>query len=214
MMLRGRRGHRSHRSEWYGGFTFPVLIDIVDPALRGGTGTDLLFTGGDGQTKLAHQVDRFDGATGALTAWVRVPMLAPDAVSTKLFLYRGNAAASPQESPAEVWIGGYAAVFHLQETPGAGAGQHAERTARTPRDERRRSGGRQDRRESDVDGVDNRLDTASFAVGSTFTYEAWVQPVVSTNRWRCIVNNDPLYNRWFAPGHRCRLTTARADHRQ
>ena len=59
-----------------------------------------------------------------------------------------------------------------------------------------RSDGRKNRGQPAV-RFNNRVTAASFAVGSTFTYEAWVQPESASNRWRCILNNDPLYNRWF-----------------
>jgi len=176
---------------------FPILIEASHEALIGAAPTELLFTAGDGTTKLAHELERFDAATGTVTAWVRVPMLDP---ATTLFIYYGNPAAAPQDNPSDVWIGGYAAVYHMSETPNPGIevrdstthARHAATQGMMASDQMAGKIGGSLQFDSN-----NRVTAASFAIGSTFTYEAWVQPVSSTNRWRCIVNNDPLYNRWF-----------------
>ena len=65
----------------------PVGIVIAgDTALAGHArpdGRDLAFTAADGTTVLPFEIERYDGATGALVAWVRVPSLGP---GTRLYL--------------------------------------------------------------------------------------------------------------------------------
>src|SRR3990172_1868906 len=63
---------------------FPGLISLLDLNLRtigsGGhvasaNGYDIVFTASDGTTPLDHEIERWDGSTGELIAWVRVPAL-------------------------------------------------------------------------------------------------------------------------------------------
>jgi len=101
---------------------FPVLISIERnsedaselAANARDDGDDIVFTSSDGTTKLDHEVEKFDGSTGELVAWVRVPLLS-SSEDTILFMYYGNNAASNQENPAGVWDSNYAMVQHLNE---------------------------------------------------------------------------------------------------
>ena len=78
------------------------------------SGNDILFTSADGTTKLAHEIEIFTSSTGALTAWVRVPVVSAS-VDTVLYLYYGNGAASNQQNPTGVWDTNFRGVWHLQE---------------------------------------------------------------------------------------------------
>lgn len=75
-------------------------------------GDDLLFLADDGSTKLNHEIEVYNGATGALVAWVKVPLLS-STTDTLLYLYYGNATASNQQSPPDVWDGEFTGVYHL-----------------------------------------------------------------------------------------------------
>jgi hypothetical protein len=98
---------------------FPALILLeADPALAEHAredGGDLTFTLTDG-TRLSHELEAFDGTTGALVAWVRIPLL-PSAANTRLHLYFGNPAAVDQQDAANVWDPGHVAVWHLSQDP-------------------------------------------------------------------------------------------------
>jgi MSHA biogenesis protein MshQ len=101
---------------------FPVLISLLDPNLRtlgnGGhvasaNGYDIVFTASDGTTPLDHEIERWNGATGELVAWVRVPTLA---AGTLIYLYYGNnLILSATETPGAVWEDSYVGVWHLKE---------------------------------------------------------------------------------------------------
>ncbi len=100
---------------------FPVLVRAVLPAWKktsmGGyvaqdNGNDILFTADDGTTKLDHEIEKYDPATGELVAWVRVPLLSYTA-DTTLYMYYGNAAATDQSNKNGVWGPSYGAVWHL-----------------------------------------------------------------------------------------------------
>lgn len=98
---------------------FPVLINITDPDLRDHAqddGDDILFTHADGITKLSHEIERFDGTTGELVAWVNVTSIS-STVDTMIYMYYGHGTAGNQEDPTGVWDSGYAGVYHLGEVP-------------------------------------------------------------------------------------------------
>ncbi len=79
-------------------------------------GSDILFTAGDGVTKLAHELEKFDTAGKQLCAWVKLPLVSA-ASNTTFFVYYGRPSAANQETPAGVWTG-YRAVWHLKEILG------------------------------------------------------------------------------------------------
>lgn len=109
---------------------FPARLCVTLPELRttanGGEvtdpeGDDIIFTSSDGSTPLAHEVESFDPVTGALVAWVRLPLLE---TSSRVFLYYGNPAVTTfQGSVASggvdgVWDSNFRGVWHLNETSG------------------------------------------------------------------------------------------------
>ena len=59
-----------------------------------------------------HEIETFDGGTGELVAWVRVPSLAGSS-DTVLYMYYGNAGASDQSNASGVWDASYKGVWHL-----------------------------------------------------------------------------------------------------
>ena len=89
--------------------------------LAGGTELDVCFELEDG-TKLAHEIEAHDPATGALSAWVRLPLLSTE-TDTRFFIYYGKAGLTASEAdPAAVWAD-YLGVWHLptlsDRAPGA-----------------------------------------------------------------------------------------------
>jgi thermitase len=105
---------------------FPMLFSVIDANLKtvanGGSvgksdGTDILFTAADAVTKLAHEIERYNPATGELVAWVKVPALSPSA-DTSLYVYYGNAAAADQQDRVNTWDSNYKIVNHLKEASG------------------------------------------------------------------------------------------------
>jgi hypothetical protein len=73
------------------------------------SGHDLRFELEDG-TKLAHELELYDGSAGRLLAWVRIPGWDP-ATALRLFLYLGKPGIATSEAePAAVWSG-YLAVW-------------------------------------------------------------------------------------------------------
>src|SRR6185436_8701426 len=93
----------------------PVLISVTDANLQAGaqaSGNDILFTDGDGVTKLAHEIEKYSSVNGNLVAWVQVSAVSPT-TDTVLYLYYGNAAAADQQNRTGVWDPNYKGVWHL-----------------------------------------------------------------------------------------------------
>ena len=86
-------------------FDFALMVQVTDGRLQAAAqpcACDLVFTGADGTTRLDHVVEAYDPGTGALTAWVSVPVLS-GSEDTQLFLYYGNPTAVDQEDPSAVF---------------------------------------------------------------------------------------------------------------
>ncbi|MFL5763337.1 MAG: DUF2341 domain-containing protein [Bacteroidia bacterium] len=101
---------------------FPALIKIAsDPDLKlttslghveNSNGYDIIFTADDGTTVLDQQMESYTSTTGQYTAWVRIPVLSTT-VSTVIYMYYGNAAATTNPSSTTTWDANYAAVYHF-----------------------------------------------------------------------------------------------------
>lgn len=157
-----------------------VLLAITSAELKQATasGDDIVITTGDGTTVLPSEIERFEVATGALLAWVRVPALS-NAADTPLYLYFANP-TPPAPPPGDVWPG-YIAVWHFREDPGAAVGQardssthgrHATVQNMTSAD---RVAGKIGTA-FNFDGIDNGLVLSPFVFPNRFTYEAWIRP--------------------------------------
>jgi kumamolisin len=100
---------------------FPVLVSVTDPNLmsvaNGGNvgnsnGNDILFTASDGATKLNHEIESYNAATGQLIAWVQVPTVSPTS-DVVIYIYYGNPSAGNQQNPPGVWDSNYTGVWHF-----------------------------------------------------------------------------------------------------
>jgi len=96
---------------------FPLLVRVTDIDLKNkalSNGNDILFTAADGITKLSHEIEKYDGATGDLVAWVKIPIVS-GATDTSVFMYYGNAAATNQQYITGTWNSNYEVVSHLSD---------------------------------------------------------------------------------------------------
>jgi len=95
-------------------FVAGVLIGTdTDLAARArDDGRDFVFTAADEVTIIDFEIERFDGSTGGLTAWVRINSLTP---TTEIYLYYGGSTADAQDV-ANTWPAiRYGAVWHLTD---------------------------------------------------------------------------------------------------
>ena len=113
---------------------FPFLFNVTDANLAttahsghvtSANGYDIMFRGVDNTTcgganscTLDYEVESYNGTTGALTAWVRIPSLNTNAASsnTTIRIYYGNSdITSSIQNPTGVWDTNYKAVWHLSD---------------------------------------------------------------------------------------------------
>jgi hypothetical protein len=96
---------------------FPVYVHLTSQDLRArldAAATLLSFTTATGAV-LAHEIERFDKATGELAAWVRMNL--DSSAETRFELRYGvEAVKAPPDLPG-VWRAGYEVVFHFEQEP-------------------------------------------------------------------------------------------------
>jgi len=105
---------------------FPVLVHITDADLAahaGAGGLDIYFQDAGGGT-LPFERESYDAATGTLIAWVKVDLTGDD---QDFYVHYGDGSINERSTPASVWTGGFAAVYHMDY--GGGAGTEADSTS-------------------------------------------------------------------------------------
>ena len=95
---------------------FPAAVIIQNDAhLRDNAqtdGDDLVFVASDGETILDYEIESYDGSSGTLVAWVRIPLLRASGV-TSLYLYYGDSDARSQQNANGTWTDDAVAVWHM-----------------------------------------------------------------------------------------------------
>ncbi len=112
---------------------FPFLVvlqhDTLKSTANGGLmehpeAWDLSFTAADETTQLDFELEAYNGTTGEVKAWVKVPTLYHN-IDTELFCYFGCSTANMDPSTAGTWSNGFLAVWHMAEAPN-GSGEALE----------------------------------------------------------------------------------------
>ena len=104
---------------------FPVLVSITDSALRtvgnGGhvqnsNGYDIgFFSDSGGSSALFWEVERYNGTSGELVAWVKIPSLSHTTDTVFYIFYGDNTISTFQSTASSVWDSNYLAVYHLPD---------------------------------------------------------------------------------------------------
>jgi MSHA biogenesis protein MshQ len=119
---------------------FPVLVQFTnDPLLRtapagrisSSQGFDIQFRAADQVTILDHEVELYDGVTGTLVAWVRLPVLQSLADNDFSMFYGDPSVTCARYNPERVWNADYRYVYHLGESAGNPADSTANAVAAT-----------------------------------------------------------------------------------
>ncbi|HUS28187.1 MAG TPA: LamG domain-containing protein [Kofleriaceae bacterium] len=166
--------------------SFPVAILTTADAQLGDNartdGRDITFTAADGTTLLDHELVTFDGASGALEAWVRIPTL-PNGTTT-IFMYYG-AGMQPLTAIA-TWPSQFKGIWHLDAGIGAadstpnGHGAFSSAPLTTPTVVDGIAG-----HARAFDGIDDSMTVTNPADGSldfgttSFSFSLWVNVAVS-----------------------------------
>ena len=182
---------------------FPIVVvttdtDIGDRAKS--DGADIVFTAGDGLTVLAREIEVWTPGSAELVAWVAVPVLSSE-TDTTIYVYYGNSTPPTGPSATDVWTAGYAAVWHLHQSPGSGDpdeiadssanGHHG--TAAAPFVNGDSVAGHIGRAIK-FDGGDELISVDSIDLGGAFTISAWVNLINDSDDIRTIVANSGVGN--------------------
>jgi MSHA biogenesis protein MshQ len=97
---------------------FPVLISIVDSDLATKAqddGDDILFMDNKGRAnQMCHEIEFFDGSTGELIAWVKLPSVSSSS-DTIFYMYYRNPECGSQQDVEGTWNNNYQAVYHMND---------------------------------------------------------------------------------------------------
>jgi hypothetical protein len=188
---------------------FPVLISLTDSDLASDAqddGDDILFTASDKKTKLSHEIEAFDGLTGQLYAWVKIPKLFTNN-NTLIYMYYGNPSAASQQDAVNVWESNYVGVWHLKENPTGTAPQmkdstsnahHGTTTGMVSGDQ---TGGKMDG-SLNFDGTDAYVQTTSgeSKTASNITWSVWFKADSTTGSHHILWEGPAIENGWGNPG--------------
>ena len=105
---------------------FTVLVSVSDPALKtvanGGhvanaNGYDIGFYADSvGNTKLKWEVERYDGTTGNLIAWVKIPSVSSSSDTVFYLMYGDSSINTDQSDPPNTWDSNFKGVWHMADS--------------------------------------------------------------------------------------------------
>ena len=104
-------------------------------------------------------MERYDGSTGEVVAWVEVPTLDYDD-DTVLYVYYGNPTVANQENVSGTWNSSYVGVWHMTEDPSS------ERCDNDTEICESTTGGHDGNAEGSMDGSDDV--SAKIGIGTSF----------------------------------------------
>lgn len=174
---------------------FPVLVKISnenDPIFSNAQtdGDDVLFSDSTENTKIPHEIEKFDPSGKELWTWVKIPSVSSDE-DTVFYIYYGNTDCSSQQDISSVWTNGYAGVWHLSET----SGQHADSTSNnnvstTVNVSAQGTASGKIAGSDDFNGTSNYIQipsSASLSLSSNYTISAWANRDIDKNNWERIL---------------------------
>jgi hypothetical protein len=102
---------------------FPVLVSLTHTSLKtianGGhvansSGFDILFYSDSNlTTRLSHEIEKYDAATGEVIMWVKLPTVSHTTDTVFYMKYGDISIGASQENVAAVWSNSFAGVWHL-----------------------------------------------------------------------------------------------------
>ncbi len=100
-----------------------MLVSLTDPALKtvanGGhvanaNGYDIgFYADSGGTTKLKWEVEKYDGVTGNLIAWVKIPSVSSSSDTVFYLMYGDSTINTDQSDPPNTWDSNFKSVWHL-----------------------------------------------------------------------------------------------------
>src|SRR5207244_10438530 len=108
---------------------FTVMVNVTDPALKtvanGGhvantNGYDIgFYADSGGTTKLKWEVEKYDGTTGNLIAWVKIPSVSSSTDTVFYLMYGDSSINTNQSDPPNTWDLNFKGVWHVDEPTGS-----------------------------------------------------------------------------------------------
>ena len=105
---------------------FTVLVSLTDPALKtvanGGhvvnaNGYDIgFYADSGGTTKLKWEVEKYDGTTGNLIAWVKIPSVSSSTDTVFYLMYGDSSINTDQSDPPNTWDSNFKGVWHMADS--------------------------------------------------------------------------------------------------
>jgi MSHA biogenesis protein MshQ len=192
---------------------FPMLVKFSgDNALKLGScgeiyqadGSDIMFTDSS-DTVLDHEIEEYDGTSGTLVAWVKIPQLNTTSATDITMHYGKETLQCGTDNPTGVWDDDYVGVWHFKESSGSGSylknskqdAYHADPDSSSPFVADAKIAGGRDVNQIDFDSGGDLLD------GDTaFTLSFWGYPnYASDAEWQAdeahMFNTDSMWGlRW------------------
>ncbi len=113
---------------------FPVYIELTDADLQAratANGGDIYFVNRGTASALDHEIQRWDDQRGHLEAWVKLAHLT-GGVDHEIEIHYGDPSQTVSQNPSGVWSNGFAAVWHLEQSPSGGQGALVDSLANHP----------------------------------------------------------------------------------
>jgi ketosteroid isomerase-like protein len=182
-------------------FNFTVLVDITDPDLASkaqDNGFDILFMNTTGVSrKLAHEVEYFNGTTGHLIAWMKVPYVS-STTDTVLYMYYGNPSCGDQQNIAETWDQTFKMVQHFEEDSSPILDSTAyDKDGAAYNGASLGAQGVMDRAVA-FDGSDDYAKFESTDLTAQITVEGWVRAKRQTNWQTVYARGSPQSESWYS----------------
>ena len=105
---------------------FTVLVSVTDPALKtvanGGhvanaNGYDIgFYADSGGNTKLKWEVEKYDGTSGNLIAWVKIPSVSSSSDTVFYLMYGNSSINTDQSDPPNTWDSNFKGVWHMADS--------------------------------------------------------------------------------------------------
>ncbi|HBE03657.1 MAG TPA: hypothetical protein DC049_14480, partial [Spirochaetia bacterium] len=175
---------------------FPVLLYIANhdnfKNLSDTNGSNIVFTLVDGSTKLDHEIEYFDQASGQLWAWIRMPVLDSTEINSNIiYMYYDKIYTDKQQKSSSVWDTAYRAVWHMNNDPASSGGNEIkDSTVNSNHCNTYGSmssadivGGKGGNAIS-FDGTDDYMQVSTetnLDIDNTITISFWVKPVIDGN---------------------------------
>src|SRR5207253_2446079 len=199
---------------------FTVLVSLTDPALKtianGGhvanaNGYDIgFYADSGGSTKLKWEVERYDGTTGNLIAWVKIPSVSSSSDTVFYLMYGDSSINTDQSDPLNTWESNFKGVYHLGDASTVVGTDSTGQAAGTKHGTLTGGAGKIN---GDITGMSGNssnyislANPSSFPITTSWTISAWLKPVAGnhvavfwgqdSNNGPHIGMNYPIFNTW------------------